>query len=225
MFSALTLFDLVAYLLSGSALLAGTYWALAGVPETEPGASIVLAFAVAAYVAGHAIAALTTLGRYAGRAAGRRLLKSGHEWLGRHLPGEHTWALDLEKRSPAARTHIREALAGYGQVDEHEQLEIARILLSRHGADERLTAMTVGYWTTLYLMTATWLLACVFTVAALWRPGPLGLLLAALGAALVGCLFRWRAQRFNGFVVEAASYGVLALSVAPDRLSSSRDAS
>jgi hypothetical protein len=118
---------------------------------------------------------------------------------------------------------MREALSSYGELNGGERGEIALLLLTRLGVDDRFAVMRIGFWTTSYLMTAAWLLALFFIAASLWRPHSSTLLIAAGGAIVVASLFGWRARRFMIYGVRAVAYGVLANSSLPEWASNPRE--
>jgi hypothetical protein len=211
--STLSVFDVVAYLVSGSVLIGGLYWAFAGVPAKAPGATVVIAFAVAAYVGGQLIGALSSLAR-------RVFSADLHPWQAEFEDG----GADGRGFSDEARRRVRGALAMYGPISGAERGEIARILLAYRGADARMQLMLIGHWTASYLMMAAWLLAPCFAIALVFRSNRWQLLLAAGAAVLVGLVFRLRAKQYMRSAVAAAVYGVLALSSSPDWASRREDA-
>lgn len=202
--SVFGLYDFVSLVFTGAALLAGVWWAAAGVPG-EPGASTVIALMAASFVLGHAVQAVGTLweGRY-------WKLRGGWPSDARIKPGS-TRAYDA-----AFRSVISDALASrHGdavrQLQSTDLFGMARADLRADGADGRAELMNALYGMSRGFATTALMLIGVFVVKWIDTGDAMPWGAAAGCALLAGALFLYRVERFGYFFADQVWRDVAAL--------------
>jgi hypothetical protein len=230
--SVLTAFDVVAYLLSGSTLLAGVYWAIAGVPEKAPGGAAVLGLAALGYVTGVLIAGVASLrGRESARL--RRLLGRPDLYAanapaapdsGASLPAtyRHIWtrwytnAEDPVYLTTKVRQRVDRALGTLSTLEtDGARAEVARVLLRQRRADAWFDRMMLSMWLMSYLGTTAVLLTACFLLTAATESDPGRLLPAAAGAALAALLLSRRQSDYERYAIRAVVYELVVLDDPP----------
>jgi hypothetical protein len=183
--SVFSVYDFFSYVLSGGTLIAGCYWAVAGIPN-EPGTATVLGLVALAYIAGHLVQAI------------------GARWEKLYWVERGGWPSDTrvddndEKRryDDAFRSHLRDVLTrthgpDAANLSSKDRFALARADLRAAGAEGRAELMNTLYALTRGLATSSALLTLVFVVAALderdWEPfGWAALVTAAAAVIFVG---------------------------------------
>jgi hypothetical protein len=180
--SVFSVYDFFSYVLSGGTLIAGCYWAVAGVPD-EPGAATVLGVIAIAYVAGHLVQAI------------------GARWEKLYWAQRGGWPSDARvneddnehQYDDAFRSYLREVLARkHGAEAERlsstERFALARADLRAGGAEARAELMNTLYALSRGLATSSALLTVVFIVAAVdraeWEPFGWAALITAAAALI-----------------------------------------
>ena len=179
--SVLTAYDVVAYLLSGSVLLGGVYWAIEGAPEKAPGAAAVLGLAVVAYVAGVVVAAATALSGEAARRVRALWYRKRRRRSDEHREdpviaesastNQHLWtrwfthATDDKYFPPSVRRRLEVALGPFAVLEtDAARAEIARVLIRQRGVDAWFERMLLSMWLTSYLSMTALLLVPSFSL-------------------------------------------------------------
>ena len=195
LFSVFSLYDFVSYVLTGLAVIAGAWWAAAGVPN-EPGTATVLGLIAAGYVAGHLVQAVAVL------------------WEPRYWKLRGGWPSDArvnhdsgESYDQPLRAFLADRLAAeHGEAVREmraaDRFALARADLRAWGADARAELMNTLYALSRGLATASAILILVF--AASWiddgQIEPFGLATAA--AILAALLFMLRFDRFGFYFAD-----------------------
>jgi hypothetical protein len=195
LFSVFSLYDFVSCVLSGLAVIAGAWWAVAGVPD-EPGTATVLALIAASYVVGHLVQAVAVL------------------WEPRYWKLRGGWPSDARINADSGRSYAQQLrafiadrlAADHGEASRDlgaaDRFALARADLRAWGADARAELMNTLYALSRGLATASAVLILVF--AAAWIDDgaikPFGI--ATAGAVVATLLLMVRFDRFGFYFAD-----------------------
>jgi hypothetical protein len=185
MLAVFSVYDILAYVLVGGLLVAGSYGAIAGVPA-EPGAGAILGLIACFYAAGHLVQGVATVWE-------RRLWRTGSPSL-----------LRVEEGHPKAYSEpLQEALRASldrfaGFRPDGDGFAMARAVLRQRGLDGRSELMNLQYGLCRGLATSSGLLIGVFATCAMIGTERRDVLIAAAALATVAAvLFAIRSHRFS----------------------------
>ncbi|HEX8743954.1 MAG TPA: hypothetical protein VF712_12545 [Thermoleophilaceae bacterium] len=185
--SLFSLYDFLGYVVSGAAILVGSYWAFEGLPA-EPGAATTLALVVLSYAVGHAVQAVATVWE-------------GWFWRRSGIPSSNR----MTPESPQAyKQPLRELIdariaeiTGRRDLDAADAFGVARAQLRASQLDGRAELMNAMYGLCRGLATATGLLVPTCIAAAIVNDEWQRLLIGAAVMLGFAVLYLKRAQRYS----------------------------
>lgn len=189
-FSVLSVYDFLSYVLSGALVIGGCWWVIGGIPP-EPGVATTVALVGAAYVVGHLVQAI------------------GVRWEARYWSRMGGWPSDVRMEPGSKRTFdsgmramIDERLArDHGETARKlrtaDKFAMARADLRSDAADTQSELMNALYALSRGLTTASALLVLIFATGAISTCSVSPFVWAALVSALSAFLFLDRLSSFG----------------------------